>query len=265
MAFPVPAFLKKNHHDVYPAIDPTREQLSAAGKFVVVTGGGSGIGPRIAEAFAKAGAAKIALLGRTERTLLSTKQSLEDKYPAKVFTYVADVVQEAAVNEAFRQMEAVGPIDVLVNNAGYLPDKLDIVSSDVEQWWTAYNINVKGALLVTRAFLKNSASDAVLINIATGLSYIPPMAGFSAYSSSKLASSSFFEHLQFEKPALRVFNLHPGLVGTAMGQKALADFPEDGKAFDTREFPPMTMSRCSTCLHWCSSAVCALLGLAGKS
>ncbi len=65
--------------------------LSAKGKSVVVTGGGSGIGPHIAEAFAKAGAAKIALLGRTEKTLLSTKQSLDSKYPVQVSTQVADV------------------------------------------------------------------------------------------------------------------------------------------------------------------------------
>jgi len=239
MAFPTPAFLKETHHDIYPAIDPTREELSAKGKLVVVTGGGSGIGPHIAEAFAKAGAAKIALLGRTERTLVSAKQSLEDKYTAKVFTYVADVGQEAAVNEAFRGIKSIGPIDVLVSNAGYLPDKLDIVSTDVEQWWSAYSVNVKGSLLVTRAFLENAASDAVLINISTGLSHMPPMAGFSAYSSSKLASSKFFEYVQFEKPTLCVFNLHPGIVATDMGAKALADFPDEAKSFDTRESPPM--------------------------
>jgi FlaA1/EpsC-like NDP-sugar epimerase len=108
MALFMPAFLKQLHHHTYPAIDPTREELSAKGKFVVVTGGGGGIGPHIAEAFAKAGAANIALLGRTERSLLLAKQFLEDKYIAKVFTYVADVGHEATVNEAFRGIESMG-------------------------------------------------------------------------------------------------------------------------------------------------------------
>jgi NAD(P)-dependent dehydrogenase (short-subunit alcohol dehydrogenase family) len=238
MALPRPAFFKEFHRDIYPAIDPTREELSAKGKFVVVTGGGSGIGPYIAEAFAKAGATKIALLGRTEKTLVSTKQSIENNYAAQVFTYVADVCQEAAVNEAFRGIESNGPIDVLVSNAGYLPDRLPIASSDVEEWWSAYNVNVKGSLLVTRAFLKNAASDAVLLNISAGLAYVPPTFGFSSYATSKVASAKFFEYVQFENPSLRVFNLHPGIVATGMGDKATGGGRAEGFVFDTREFPP---------------------------
>lgn len=60
----------------YPAIDPTRPELSTniKGKTVVVTGGGAGIGARVAHAFAKAGATQIAILGRTEKTLKANKE-----------------------------------------------------------------------------------------------------------------------------------------------------------------------------------------------
>jgi NAD(P)-dependent dehydrogenase (short-subunit alcohol dehydrogenase family) len=98
---------------------------------------------------------------------------------------------------------------------------------------------VKGSLLVTRAFLEKAASEAVLISISAGLAYISPMAGFSSYSSSKLASAKFFEYVQLEKPAFRIFNLHPGVVATDMGEKAVADLPEEAKTFDTRESLPM--------------------------
>jgi NAD(P)-dependent dehydrogenase (short-subunit alcohol dehydrogenase family) len=133
MATQAAAMFTKQHNDVYAAIDPTLERVSAEGKFIAITGGGSGIGPHIAEAFAKAGAAKIALLGRTERTLLSKKQSLESKYLAQVSIHIADVGQEAAVNKAFEELGNLGPIDVLVSNTGYLPDKF---SSPIPTSWT---------------------------------------------------------------------------------------------------------------------------------
>ena len=216
----LPEFIKTIHHDVYPAIDPTREVLSAKGKFVVVTGGGSGIGPYLAEAFATAGAAKMALLGRTERTLSSTKQYLESKYGVQVSIHIADVGQEAAVNKAFQEIRSIGSIDVLVNNAGYLPDNLSIADSDIEEWWRAYDVNVKAALFVTRAMLKNTASNVVLINMSAKLAHTPPMSGLSAYATSKLASAKLFEYVQFEEPSLRVFNLHPGIIATDMSEKA---------------------------------------------
>jgi hypothetical protein len=57
------------HNDIYPAIDPTRPELSAKGKSVVITGGGSGIGPQIARPFAIAGAKDIGIIGRRKNSL----------------------------------------------------------------------------------------------------------------------------------------------------------------------------------------------------
>ncbi|KAI1044134.1 hypothetical protein LB505_010555 [Fusarium chuoi] len=58
------SFTKTWHNKPYPSIDPTRPELSAAGKFVAITGGGTGIGRSIAIAFAQAGASTVAILGR---------------------------------------------------------------------------------------------------------------------------------------------------------------------------------------------------------
>jgi shikimate 5-dehydrogenase len=79
MAFP--QYTKIFHNFSYPAIEPSRPELSTAGKVVFITGGGSGIGPRIAHAFAKSGAAKIIIMGRTESSLLSTKNEVETEFP----------------------------------------------------------------------------------------------------------------------------------------------------------------------------------------
>lgn len=58
------SFTKTWHKKPYVAIDPIRPELKASGKFVVVAGGGTGIGKAIAISFAQAGAKTIAILGR---------------------------------------------------------------------------------------------------------------------------------------------------------------------------------------------------------
>jgi NAD(P)-dependent dehydrogenase (short-subunit alcohol dehydrogenase family) len=233
----LPKFTKTWHSDVYDAINPTRPELSAKGSLVVITGGGSGIGPKIAEAFAQAHAANIAILGRTEKTLLSTKTFLESKYDAKVHTFVADISDAAAVNETFKSISALGHIRFFVNNAGYLPNIGTIKDSDADEWLQGHEINVKGSFLVTRGFLRGAASNAVLINVSSAIAHVPAVPGHSAYSVSKLASTKFFEYVQLEHPEIRVINFHPGVIKTNMAQKAKAqsgiEWPLDkGQSFN---------------------------------
>ncbi|KAJ5888244.1 oxidoreductase, partial [Penicillium taxi] len=64
----------------YDSISPARPELSAKGKTVLVTGGGTGIGAETAIYFAQADASRIALLGRREQPLLDTKATIEQKY-----------------------------------------------------------------------------------------------------------------------------------------------------------------------------------------
>ncbi|KAK5174348.1 uncharacterized protein LTR77_001428 [Saxophila tyrrhenica] len=61
---PMPSLTKTWHSQSYPSIDPLRPELSAKGKVVAITGGGGAIGAATALAFAKAGASKIAIIGR---------------------------------------------------------------------------------------------------------------------------------------------------------------------------------------------------------
>jgi len=129
---------------------------------------------------------------------------------------------------------------VPVSNAGYLPRKASIVDSDLKDWWSAYEVNDKAALLVTRALLDNATSDAVLINITAGLAHMPPTSGLSSYATSKLANAKFYEYVQFEEPDLRVFDLHPGVIVTGMAKKATAGGMVKDSFWDTRE-PAVTL------------------------
>lgn len=135
---PFPSPTETWHTDSYPAIDPTRPDLSVKGKRVVVTGGGGGIGRGFVRAFAAAGAASIAILGRREGMLKETKQAVEADHSATaVSTHVVDVVSLDSTRHA---AAAIGTWDILVCNAGYLSTPATVVDSDPEDWWKSFEV-----------------------------------------------------------------------------------------------------------------------------
>lgn len=231
MAFPSPT--KIYHTEAYAAIDPTLPALSSKGKNIVISGGGSGIGPEIAKAFANSGASTIALLGRTEKTLNETKTQVESAYPGtSIYYYVANVVNDEAVKRSLTDYaKAVGSLHVLVANAGFMPNPTSISESEPNDWFNAYEVNVKGNYNLVRAFLPSATKDAVILNLTTGALHIPYIPRFSAYASSKMAAARFFEYLHYEHPDKFVLNVHPGVIKTAMGDKAgLEGVPFDNGA-----------------------------------
>ena len=94
-------YTKTIHRSVYPAISPTNPSNSAAGKVVLVTGGGSGLGKHIAIAFNQARAKAIIITGRRENVLREAAAELKKSGDAKVLFYQADVTDEVALNKAF--------------------------------------------------------------------------------------------------------------------------------------------------------------------
>lgn len=220
MAFPSPT--KTWHSTVYPGISPSRPDLSVTEKVVLITGAGLGLGPHIAHAFAAAGSTSIALLGRTLSTLQSTAASLKSSFPnIKVLVLVADIVDKSTVDAAFAETKAkLGPIDILVSNAAYFPDAALIGDSDIDEWWKGLDVNLRGNLVLVQAFLKNMAEKPTVLNVTTAGAHIPAIPSLSGYAVSKLAGLKFFEYVAAEYPQVRVMNVHPGVMDTAMGAKA---------------------------------------------
>ncbi|KAG4291661.1 hypothetical protein FPRO06_12914 [Fusarium proliferatum] len=217
-------FVPTYHHDTYDAISETDPELSCEGKVVFVTGGGRGIGREIAKSFAVAGAKGIFIIGRTGTELLSAVEeikSVSTGTPVPVHHAEADVTDKAAVASAFKQaIAAFGHIDVLIQNAGYLDAHRSLLDSDLDDYWKTFEINVKGGLLVTQQFLKQSKPGDTIINIGSGAGHLPPIPGYSAYSSSKLAFAKVIESVQLENPHLRVFSINPGAIATEMQKKS---------------------------------------------
>ncbi len=240
MAFPSPT--KTWHTTVYPSVSPSRPELSVAGKVVLITGGGAGLGPHIAHAFATAGSTSIALVGRTLSTLQSTAASLRSSFPGiKVLTLVADIADKPAVDAAFAETRAkLGLIDILISNAAYFPDAAPIRDADIDEWWKGMTVNVRGNLVLVQAFLKHMADQPTILNVTTAGAHIPAMPSLSGYAVSKLASLKFFEYVAAENPQVRVMNVHPGAMDTAMGAKGVesgVDIPMD----DSELAPPLNL------------------------
>lgn len=233
MAFPRPEGIETYHTKPYPAIDVTRPELSAKDKVVLITGGGSGLGRAFTEHFAKAGSTKLAITGRRANVLEEAKKDIEATYPgAKVLTLVGDVADANAANDAFATIKSTfGPVDVLINNAGYLPHYVPIGSTDqggFAEWWKGYEVNVKGSYNILTAFLSAAAKGATVINLSTaGVNVLFPTQ--SAYGSSKMAATRVFEYFQAEHPEFRVVNVAPGVVLTEMHERTISALDKMGK------------------------------------
>jgi NAD(P)-dependent dehydrogenase (short-subunit alcohol dehydrogenase family) len=231
-----PSLTKTYHKAVYDEIDPTRPELSAAGKNVVITGGGTGIGAASALAYAQAGAASVSILGRRVELLESTRDHILSLVPgAVVHIYGTDATQKDEVNAAFETIkQRVGAVHVLVNNHGYkpkvAPKNSAIKDMDVDEWWKCFEVNIKGAFNMTQAFLHCKAVDAVVVYVTTALSHFDGFPNSSGYSSSKAGGVRVFSTLQAEHPELRVVCLHPGVVNTGVVRDSkVAGMADDGK------------------------------------
>ena len=117
-----------------------------SGKRVIVTGGGSGIGRAVCERFGQEGA-EVAVFDMNEKGAQETAQLIQDA-GGKATAYKADITDRAEVDKAVAAFEAGGPIDVLVNNAGWDVIK-PFLDTDADLWKKVIDINLYGCLLYT--------------------------------------------------------------------------------------------------------------------
>jgi len=220
---PMPSPVPTHHHDVYDAIDPTKKSLFVAGKTVLITGGGQGIGVSFAKAFSLAGASNIVLLGRKLQTLNETKAAVEtlSTNKSKLFTYQADITDKATIDSTFAEVASkIGAIDIYIANAGYLAAPAPVAVAPIADFETSLSINLTGQLIAAQAFLKHKAPSATLVAINTGAAHIYYMGPMPAYVASKAGAARLMDQLAAENLDVRVFNLHPGMIKSEMSEKA---------------------------------------------
>jgi len=196
----------------------------------LVTGGGRGIGRAIAQSLAAAGAA-VAVTSRSADELNETVRGIEED-GGRAVAYTADVTDAALIQAAVAAIEkSLGPVDVLVNNAGSLGPLKPLLESEVSDWWHAMEVNMLGPLLCTRCVLPGMVSRrrGRIINVSSGGGTMA-IPFFSSYVCGKTAVIRFTECLALEtkRYGIAVFSIAPGTVRTAMSEYSL-NSPEGRK------------------------------------
>lgn len=188
-----------------------------ANQIAVVTGAGRGIGRAIALKFAAEGA-DVVCVSRTQEN--SDKVANEIRaLGRKAWAYGVDVADANAVNAAAEKILAdAGKIDILVNNAGVTRDGLLMRMSDAD-WDTVLDTNLKGAFLVTkafvRAFIKQRSGRIINISSVIGLIGNP---GQCNYAASKAGLIGFTQSAARElaSRSITVNAIAPGFIETDM-------------------------------------------------
>jgi 3-oxoacyl-[acyl-carrier protein] reductase len=190
---------------------------SMTAKTILITGGSRGLGRAMAVSLAQQGH-RVAVTGRDVDAL----REVLDELPGGL-AFQADVSDSNRARSVITEVtKDIGPIDVLINNAGTSggakgPQMFWDMS--VEDWWRVQETNIKGPMLYCHAVLPHmmERSGGIIINIGSYIS-IRPMAMATAYAASKAALARFTDCLAADlaDSDVQLFCLSPGMVITDM-------------------------------------------------
>lgn len=171
--------------------------------------------------------ARVGLVARSEEGLNETLAAIDGTGAVAV----ADVTDRTSVERAHEKIVAsLGPVDVLVNNAGVSTAMGETWDIDPERWWQNVEVNLRGTFLPSRTVLPSMIErrSGKLINVVSraGAHRWPY---FTAYSVSKAAVIKLTENLAAEtrEYGVSVFAIHPGLVRAGLTDSRPEFRPED--------------------------------------
>lgn len=213
------------HHDTYDYISPTKYRESLKGKVVLITGAGRGIGRATALAFAAAGAS-VACMARTHLDIENVVKEIEQKGYPRAMAVMGDVTDPEAPGRVVKEIEAtLGPVDVLVNNAGISRISDIEYEKDMLKAWEVVEVNLRGPMTLIHAVLRSmiSRQSGCIINVVSVLATIS-LPYFSAYSSAKagLIRATHIMDMEFRPHGIYSYAVHPCMCAdTTLGQGAL--------------------------------------------
>ena len=134
-----------------------------------------------------------------------------------------DVTDESSVASGIERVrEELGPVTILINNAGVSGTPLPVAASDTMEWRRLLDVNVTGPFLCARAVLPRMANGnwGRIINVSSAAAR-HPMAGMSSYSASKAALDQLTRVLAFEGApyGIMTIGVYPGIVDTRMQEE----------------------------------------------
>jgi len=204
--------------------------MKLSGLNTIVTGGSQGFGRHIVEAFLAEGA-NVVFCARTKADVTKAGADLKAKLkPGQRLIGVAcDISKPADVKTLFAQAKKLGPLHVVVNNAGIYGPIGPTEEVSLADWTQAWSVNATGTLLVcqhaVRAMKPRGAGK--IINISGG-GATNPMPRLAAYAATKAAVVRLTETLAEEYRAdhIDVNAVAPGALHTRFTEQVLAAGPE---------------------------------------
>ena len=197
-----------------------------AGKTILVTGAGDGIGKAAALSFAQHGA-EVLLLGRTEAKLEAVYDTIVVEggvEPGIIPTDLAKAGHDDLTALAGELSSAIPKLDGLLHNASILGDRKPLAQTSAALWHQVMQVNVNATFMLTQALLPmlEQAPLASVVFTSSGVGR-RGRAFWGGYAVSKFATEGLMQVLADELGAIsnvRVNSLNPGAVNTAMRRTA---------------------------------------------
>ncbi len=199
------------------------------GKAAIVTGAGTGIGEAIAHKFALEGA-HVLLNGLPDDPLGEVADAIREQYDVRVAVYAGDVSEQSEAEACVRAaVSEFGRLDVLVNNAGVLPETGETQAYPVEAFESLIRNNTFTAFHMTRAALPELQKTRGCIVSAGSEAGYNGTPSFTPYGATKAWMHAFMKGVAVEqaKYGVRANCVCPGPVDTAWTHKETGPMDEE--------------------------------------
>ena len=206
----------------------TARPRSLEGRIAVVTGSRRGIGFAIADALAREGAEVMVCAASNRAAAERSAQLLRERHTSHAIGFVGDLTVDGVIEDLMRSAEReLGPVDVLINNAGGFVLPHTTLETRRADWEQMISVNLTAPFLLTQHCLPGMLERGWgrIINVASEVALAPMLGNAVAYTAAKAGLIGFTKQLALETAGTGVTAnvINPGTISTEHLDEALAE------------------------------------------